>query len=69
MMPIARFTIETGFTAVRDLGSRFEGSHDFVDVGRRHASATGIIVGPQMLGATCGIGGTGGHFDDTTGCR
>src|SRR6266481_4232031 len=28
-VPNARVTIEAGFTTVRDLGSRFEGSHDF----------------------------------------
>src|SRR3954464_9043456 len=31
-IPNARATIEAGFTTVRDLGSRFEGSRDFVDV-------------------------------------
>jgi imidazolonepropionase-like amidohydrolase len=68
-VPNARATIEAGFTTVRDLGSRFGGSHDFVDVALRNAIAKGIIVGPRMLVATYGIGATGGHFDDTAGFR
>src|ERR1700686_140577 len=68
-IPNARATIEAGFTTVRDLGSRFEGSHDFVDVALRNAIAKGIFVGPRMLVATYGIGATGGHFDDTAGFR
>ncbi len=67
--PNARVTVEAGFTTVRDLGSRFEGSHDFVDVALRNAIAKGIIAGPRMLVATYGIGATGGHFDDTAGYR
>jgi imidazolonepropionase-like amidohydrolase len=68
-VPNARATVEAGFTTVRDLGSRFGGSHDFVDVALRNAIAKGIIVGPRMLVATYGIGATGGHFDDTAGFR
>jgi imidazolonepropionase-like amidohydrolase len=68
-VPNARVTIEAGFTTVRDLGSRFVGSRDFVDVALRNAIAKGIIVGPRMLVATYGIGATGGHFDDTAGFR
>src|ERR1700694_723567 len=68
-IPNARATIEPGFTTVRDLGSRFTNSHDFVDVSLRNAIAKGIIVGPRMLVATYGIGATGGHFDDTAGFR
>jgi imidazolonepropionase-like amidohydrolase len=68
-IPNARKTIEAGFTTVRDLGSRFGGSHDFVDVSMRNAIAKGILVGPRMLVATYGIGATGGHFDDTGGFR
>jgi imidazolonepropionase-like amidohydrolase len=68
-VPNARSTVEAGFTTVRDLGSRFEGGHDFVDVALRNAIAKGIIVGPRMLVATYGIGATGGHFDDTAGFR
>ncbi|MEN3370437.1 MAG: hypothetical protein V7609_2580 [Verrucomicrobiota bacterium] len=68
-IPNARATIEAGFTTVRDLGSRFAGSHDFVDVSLRNAIAKGVIVGPRMLVATYGIGATGGHFDDTGGFR
>jgi imidazolonepropionase-like amidohydrolase len=68
-IPNARATVEAGFTTVRDLGSRFHGSHDFVDISLRNAIAKGIIVGPRMLVATYGIGATGGHFDDTAGFR
>jgi imidazolonepropionase-like amidohydrolase len=68
-IPNARATLEAGFTTVRDLGSRFAGSHDFVDVSLRNAIAKGIFVGPRMLVATYGIGATGGHFDDTAGFR
>jgi imidazolonepropionase-like amidohydrolase len=68
-IPNARATIESGFTTVRDLGSRFTNSRDFVDVSLRNAIAKGIFVGPRMLVATYGIGATGGHFDDTAGYR
>src|ERR1700751_5828175 len=42
-IPNARATIEAGFTTVRDLGSRFENSRDFVDVSMRNAIAKGVI--------------------------
>src|SRR6201997_5493461 len=65
----ARVTVEAGFTTVRDLGSRFVGSHEFVDVALRNSIDKGVIVGPRMLVATKGIGSTGGHFDPTSGFR
>src|SRR5437763_1267225 len=65
----ARATVEAGFITVRDLGSRFVGSHEFVDVALRNSINKGIIVGPRMLVATKGIGATGGHFDPTSGFR
>ena len=65
----ARDTVEAGFTTVRDLGSRFVGSHEFVDVALRNSINKGVIVGPRMLVATFGIGATGGHFDSTAGFR
>ncbi|MEY2548677.1 MAG: hypothetical protein QOD64_1259, partial [Verrucomicrobiota bacterium] len=65
----ARATIEAGFTTVRDLGSRFVGSKEFVDVALRNAISHGIVPGPRMLVATYGIGATGGHFDSTAGFR
>src|SRR5215472_6204771 len=65
----ARATIESGFTTVRDLGSRFIGSHEFVDVALRNSINKGVIAGPRMLVATKGIGATGGHFDPTNGFR
>jgi imidazolonepropionase-like amidohydrolase len=68
-VPHARVTVEAGFTTVRDLGSRFVGSREFVDVALRNAINKGIIPGPRMLVATFGIGATGGHFDDTNGYR
>jgi imidazolonepropionase-like amidohydrolase len=65
----ARDTVEAGFTTVRDLGSRFVGSHEFVDVALRNSINKGVVVGPRMLVATFGIGATGGHFDPTAGFR
>jgi imidazolonepropionase-like amidohydrolase len=65
----ARVTVEAGFTTVRDLGSHFVGSHEFVDVALRNSINKGLIVGPRMLVATKGIGATGGHFDPTNGYR
>jgi imidazolonepropionase-like amidohydrolase len=65
----ARATVEAGFTTVRDLGSRFVGSKEMVDVALRNSINKGIIVGPRMLVATFGIGATGGHFDPTSGFR
>ncbi len=65
----ARATIEAGFTTVRDLGSRFEASPEFVDVALRNSIDKGVVVGPRMLVATKGIGATGGHFDPTSGFR
>ena len=65
----ARATVEAGFTTVRDVGSRFVGSREFVDVALRNAINKGFIVGPRMLVATKGIGATGGHFDPTGGFR
>src|SRR6266496_5223301 len=65
----ARATVEAGFTTVRDLGSRFIASHEFVDVALRNSINKGVIVGPRMLVATSGIGATGGHFDPTSGFR
>jgi imidazolonepropionase-like amidohydrolase len=65
----ARNTLEAGFTTVRDVGSRFPGSKEFVDVALRNAINKGYVVGPRMLVATYGIGATGGHFDPTGGFR
>src|SRR6266700_2102000 len=65
----ARATVEAGFTTVRDLGSRFVASHEFVDVALRNSINKGLVVGPRMLVATKGIGATGGHFDPTNGFR
>ena len=65
----ARVTVEAGFTTVRDLGSRFVGSHEFVDAALRNSINKRVIVGPRMLIATKGIGATGGHFDPTNGFR
>src|ERR1700694_4059221 len=65
----ARATIEAGFTTVRDLGSRFVGSPERVDVALRNSINKGVIVGPRMLVATKGVGATGGHFDPTSGFR
>src|SRR6059058_4857262 len=65
----ARATVEAGFITVRDVGSRFVGSREFVDVSLRNSINKGLVVGPRMLVATKGIGATGGHFDPTSGFR
>lgn len=65
----ARATVEAGFTTVRDLGTRFVGSREFVDVALRNSINKGVIVGPRMLVATKGIGTSGGHFDPANGFR
>jgi imidazolonepropionase-like amidohydrolase len=65
----ARATIEAGFTTVRDLGSRFVASKEFVDVALRNAINHAVVPGPRMLVATYGVGATGGHFDPTAGFR
>src|SRR5258705_846087 len=65
----ARDTVEAGFITVRDLGSRFVGSREFVDVALRNSINKGVVVGPRMLVATKGIGASGGHFDPTSGFR
>src|SRR3984893_9183858 len=65
----ARATVEAGFTTVRDVGSRFVGSREFVDVALRNSINKGFIVGLRMLVATKGLGATGGHFDPTSGFR
>jgi imidazolonepropionase-like amidohydrolase len=65
----ARATLEAGFTTVRDLGSRFVGSREFVDVALRNSINKGVVVGPRMLVATKGVGATGGHFDPSSGFR
>jgi imidazolonepropionase-like amidohydrolase len=65
----ARATVEARFTTVRDLGSRFVCSREFVDVALRNSINKGVIIGPRMLVATKGIGATGGHFDPENGFR
>ena len=65
----ARATVQAGFTTVRDLGSRFVASREFVDVALRNSINKDIVVGPRMLVATKGIGATGGHFDPMNGFR
>lgn len=62
----ARATLEAGFITVRDLGSRFVGSREFVDVALRNSINKGVVIGPRMLVATKGIGATGGHFDPSS---
>ena len=69
VIPAARVTVEAGFTTVRDVGARTYRSHDYIDVSLRDAIAKGIVVGPRMFVATCGIGATGGHFDEAAGFR
>lgn len=54
----ARKTLLSGFTTVRDLGSR-----DFADVALRDAIAAGRVPGPRMLVAVKSLSTTGGHGD------
>ena len=56
----ARVTLMSGFTTVRDVGSR-----DYLDVGLRNAINRGVVPGPRMLVAVHAIGATGGHCDET----
>jgi imidazolonepropionase-like amidohydrolase len=69
VIPAARTTVEAGFTTVRDVGARTYRSHDYIDVSLRDAIAKGIVIGPRMFVATCGVGATGGHFDGSAGFR
>src|SRR5215469_4042457 len=55
----ARRTLDSGFTSVRDLGSRW-----YLDVGLRNAIDAGAVPGPRMIVAVHAIGSTGGHADD-----
>ncbi len=55
----ARRVLESGFTTVRDLGSR-----DLVDVALRDAIAGGRVPGPRLLVAVKSVSATGGHGDD-----
>lgn len=54
----ARRTLDSGFTAIRDLGSA-----DFVDLGLHHAIESGAVPGPRMIFALNAIGARGGHAD------
>jgi len=55
-----RKTLMVGITTARDVGGS-----DFIDVGLRNATASGVIPGPRMLVAVHAIGATGGHCDET----
>ena len=46
----ARATVEAGFTTVRDVGSRFVGSREFVDVALRNAINKGFDRRPAHAG-------------------
>jgi imidazolonepropionase-like amidohydrolase len=56
----ARKTLESGFTTVRNVGSRL-----YDDVGLKQGIERGYIVGPRIVPATYAIGSTGGHCDAT----
>jgi imidazolonepropionase-like amidohydrolase len=59
----ARTTLETGFTAVRDLGG------SGVNISLRNAINKGLIVGPRVFTAGKSIATTGGHADPTNSYR
>ncbi|MFV1988755.1 MAG: amidohydrolase family protein [Gemmatimonadota bacterium] len=56
----AREVLESGFTSVREVGSRY-----FSDVALRNAINAGRVPGPRMQVAANAIGITGGHCDDS----
>jgi imidazolonepropionase-like amidohydrolase len=57
-VPNARATLESGFTTVRQPGSR-----SYNDVGLKQAIDEGLIAGPRIVPAGYAIGATGGHCD------
>jgi imidazolonepropionase-like amidohydrolase len=56
----ARRTLESGFTTVRNVGSR-----GYDDVGLKQGIDKGYISGPRIVPATYALGSTGGHCDHT----
>ena len=60
---IAKRTLMSGFTTVRDLGG------SGVNVALRNAIAKGKVPGPRIFTAEKAIGTTGGHADPTNGMR
>ena len=58
---IAKRTLLSGFTTVRDLGG------SGVNIALRNAIAQGKVVGPRIFTAEKAIGTTGGHADPTNG--
>ena len=60
----AKRTLEAGFTTVRNLGDRGDGS---ITVSLRKAVAAGLIPGPRIYSAGKSIATTGGHADPTNG--
>lgn len=60
---IAKRTLLSGFTTVRDLGG------SGVNVSLRNAIAKGKVPGPRIFTAEKAIGTTGGHADPTNGMR
>ena len=61
----ARVTLESGFTAVRDVGCMHR--HSFIDVSLRNSIDKGLLPGPRMMVAGNTIGATGGHADASGG--
>ena len=61
---LARRTLLTGFTTIRDLGS-----NDMIDVGLRNAARKGAIAAPRILASVHALGTTGGHCDPQDGVR
>jgi imidazolonepropionase-like amidohydrolase len=56
----ARMTLLTGFTTIRDIGSR-----GFADVALMRAIDAGTVEGPRVIPAGHSVGMTGGHCDET----
>lgn len=58
----AQRTLQAGFTAVRDLGSGYNGA-----IALRNAIHRGYVPGPRIYAAGAGIATVGGHGDPTNG--
>ncbi len=61
-VPLARRTLDAGFTTVRDLGSTSN-----VSINLRDAINQGHVLGPRIYTAGKSLASTGGHADPTNG--
>lgn len=61
-VPLARRTLDAGFTTVRDLGDAYNSV-----IALKRAIARGHVAGPRILAAGKSLATTGGHADPTNG--